>query len=207
MVGNGGTRGSGTVPNPVVAGWVDQLNELVRDCADDAALVDLVSSLESLKGASAGAQAAATVLFAGSQTAAGAAAKTRPEVVRRSVCGQVALARRDSAHRGGRHVGLALALHNELPCTREALAEGRISEWQATLICRETACLDPDLRRQADARLAGRLGSLGDAGVAREAARVVAELDPAAVAERAAKAARDRRVTVRPAPDTMAYLT
>ena len=87
------------------------------------------------------------------------------------------------------------------------MAAGRISEWQATLICRETACLDPELRREADARLVGRLVGLGDAGVAREAARVVAELDPAAVAERAAKAAKDRRVTVRPAPDTMAYLT
>jgi len=41
----------------------------------------------------------------------------------------------------------------------------------------------------------------------RNAAKVTAELDAAAVAGRSRKAARDRRVTVRPAPDTMAYLT
>ena len=128
-------------------------------------------------------------------------------MIRRSVAGQIALARRDAQHRGGRHVGLAAALHTELPHTRTALEQGRISEWQATLICRETACLDTDLRRLADERLAPDLGAVGDRMLERHAAKVTAELDAAAVADRAGKAARDRRVSVRPAPDTMAYLT
>ena len=128
-------------------------------------------------------------------------------MIRRSIAGQVALARRDAQHRGGRHVGLAAALHTELPHTRRALEDGRISEWQATLICRETACLDPDLRRLADEKLAPELGAVGDRRLAQGAARIVADLDAAAVADRARRAARDRRVTVRPAPDTMAYLT
>ncbi len=160
-----------------------------------------------MKGVCAGGQAQVTVGFAATQTAEGQARGSSRTMIRRSVAGQIALARRDAQHRGGRHVGLAAALHTELPHTRAALEQGRISEWQATLICRETACLDTDLRRLADERLAPDLGAVGDRMLERHAAQVTAELDAAAVADRAGKAARDRRVSVRPAPDTMAYLT
>src|SRR6476659_891611 len=199
--------GGGRSPADEVAWWMARALHLAGECPDDAARIDLIAALESMKGVCAGAQAAATVGFAATQTAEGLAARTRPEVIRRSIAGQVALARRDAQHRGGRHVGLAAALHTELPHTRRALDHGRISEWQATLICRETACLDPNLRRLADHKLAPELGVVGDRRLAQGAARIVADLDAAAVADRARRAARDRRVTVRPAPDTMAYLT
>src|SRR6478752_2788030 len=202
-----GDTSCGRAPADVVAGWVLRVQQLAAECADDAARIDLLAALESLKGAAAGCQAAVTVGFAATQTAEGLAARTRPEVIRRSIAGQVALARRDAQHRGGRHVGLAAALHTELPHTRRALEDGRISEWQATLICRETACLDTDLRRLADERLAPDLGAVGDRALERRAASITAELDAAAVVDRSRKAARERRVTVRPAPDTMAYLT
>src|SRR6476661_6949825 len=202
-----GDTSCGRAPGDVVAGWVLRVQQLAADCADDAARIDLLAALESLKGAAAGCQAAVTVGFAATQTAEGQARGIKAEVIRRSIAGQVALARRDAQHRGGRHVGLAAALHTELPHTRRALEDGRISAWQATLICRETACLDPDLRRLADHKLAPELGAVGDRRLAQDAARIVADLDAAAVADRARHAARDRRVTVRPAPDTMAYLT
>ena len=51
------------------------------------------------------------------------------------------------------------------------------------------------------------LGRLGVAAAGRAAARVAAELDAASVVRRMEAAARSRRVTVRPAPDGMAYLT
>ena len=184
-----------------------RVQELATACADDVQRINLLAAFEAMKGCVAGGQATVTVGFAATQTAEGLAVGTEPEVIRRSVAGQVALARRDSQHRGGRHVGLAVALHTELPHTRKALEQGRISEWQATLICKETACVDPDLRLRADERLAPDLGAVGDRTLERNAARVTAELDAAAVADRSRKAARDRRVTVRPAPDTMAYLT
>ncbi len=202
-----GDTSCGHTPADVVAGWVLRVQQLAAECVDDAARIDLLAALESLKGAAAGCQAAVTIGFAATQTAEGRARGIKAEVIRRSIAGQVALARRDAQHRGGRHVGLAAALHTELPHTRRALEDGRISEWQATLICRETACLDPDLRRLADEKLAPELGVVGDRRLAQGAARIVADLDAAAVADRARRAARDRRVTVRPAPDTMAYLT
>src|SRR6185312_13621373 len=172
---------SGLEPADVVAGWMLQVHELAGACADDAARINLLAAFESMKGCLAGGQATVTVGFAATQTADGLAVGTGPEVIRRSVAGQVALARRDSQHRGGRHVGLAVALHTELPHTRTALEQGRISEWQATLICRETACLEPDLRLRADERLGPDLGALGDRALERNAARVTAELDAAAV--------------------------
>ncbi|MGZ5418860.1 MAG: DUF222 domain-containing protein, partial [Nocardioides sp.] len=51
------------------------------------------------------------------------------------------------------------------------------------------------------------MGKLGDAGVEREAKKIACRLDPGSVVRRARKAHTDRRVTIRPAPDTMTYLT
>src|SRR6516162_8531668 len=64
-----------------------------------------------------------------------------------------ALARRDSPTRGGRHLGFAKALVYEMPHTLAALECGVLSEWRATLIVRESACLDVEDRRALDAEL------------------------------------------------------
>src|SRR6478609_7782009 len=81
-------------PADVVAGWMLQVQALVAACADDGQRIDLLSALEALKGCAAGGQATVTVGFAATQTADGLAAGTEPELIRRSVAGQVALARR-----------------------------------------------------------------------------------------------------------------
>ena len=115
---------SGSEPADVVAGWMVRALELAGECADDVQRINLLSAFESMKAVCAGGQATVTVGFAATQTAEGLAVGTEPEVIRRSVAGQVALARRDAQHRGGRHVGLAVALHTELPHTRKALDQG-----------------------------------------------------------------------------------
>jgi hypothetical protein len=120
------------------------------------------------------------------------------------------LARRDSPHRGGRHLGLAKALVEEMPHTLAALTAGHISEWRATLLVRETAGLSRADRSRVDAELAaarGGLAALGDGAAAAAARRIAYGLDPHGFTARAAKAAADRTVTLRPAPDTMSYLT
>jgi hypothetical protein len=118
----------------------------------------------------------------------------------RSVAGQVGLARRVSPHRAQSLVGLARALCADLPCTFAALAEGRISEWQAMLVTRATAVLSSPDRATVDARLAGHLGRLGDQALLREATRLADRVDPSALAHRVRAAEADRRVTVGPAP-------
>jgi hypothetical protein len=77
-------------------------------------------------------------------------------------------------------------------------------------IARETACLTLEDRRTVDRAIAGdpeALESYSDRVVLAELRKLAARLDPASVAERRRRAEAERHVTVRPAPDTMAYLT
>ena len=189
-----------------LAAWVDNLTSVDTN-APDAALIDQISQLERLKSACAAAQAALTVAFVTSQVEGLSPAKARDEHAHRSIAAQVALARKESPARGNRLVGLAKALTREMPNTFAALQAGELSEWRATLITRETACLTVEHRRQVDAELAGKLSGLGDKGVGHAAARIAQRLDPASIVARNRKAIGERRVSIRPAPDTMAYLT
>ncbi|MEI2826519.1 MAG: DUF222 domain-containing protein [Dermatophilaceae bacterium] len=163
--------------------------------------------LEAAKAALAAAQARVTVAFDASQRAAQRGAGLPAAMVGAGVAEQVALARRDSPARGSRHLGLAKALVHEMPHTQAALTAGELSEWRATLVLQATSILDVDARREVDERLAGRLGKLSDRQVRAAASAVAYELDPQSVVNRAAYAVTQRRVSLRPAPDTMAYLT
>lgn len=174
---------------------------------DDRVRIDLIARLEALKGAAAAAQARLTVAFDASQRRAQTAQGLPASELGRGVAAQVALARHDSPVRGSRHLGLAKALVHEMPRTLDALATGRISEWRATIMVRETATLSVDDRRAVDAELGDRLPALGDRGVEREARRIAYRLDPESVVRRARRACEERRVSLRPAPDTMSYLT
>ncbi len=174
---------------------------------EDGERIEQIGLLEALKSAAAAAQAVVTEDFAASQRAAQLAAGVPAERASRGVAAQVALARRESPHRGGQHVGLARALVRELPMTMGELRAGHISEWRATIVTRETACLDPHLRRLADAELAPQLASLGDGETEAAARRVSYRMDPHAFTARTTGAAKHRRVTLRPAPDAMSRLT
>ncbi|HEY7717615.1 MAG TPA: DUF222 domain-containing protein [Pedococcus sp.] len=169
--------------------------------------IEQLGLLESLKAAAAGVQARVAVAFDDSQRAQQAARGVPAREQGRGVAAQVALARRESPHQGSRHLGLAKALHLELPHTGGHLASGVVSEWRATLVARETAHLDPDTRRRVDAAVAAELPGWGDRRVVREVRTLAQRLDPTSSAKRAARAAHDRRVTIRPAPDTMTLLT
>jgi len=83
------------------------------DTADE--MIDQIRRLEELKSAAAAAQARVTAVFAATQRSAQRAAGVSATEVGKGVTAQVALARRDSPHRGGQHLGLAVALTAELP--------------------------------------------------------------------------------------------
>jgi hypothetical protein len=128
----------------------------------------------------------------------------------RGVAAEVALARRDSPARGSRHLGFAKALVHEMPHTLAALEAGALSEWRATIVVRESACLDVEDRRRLDAELCSEvkgLDGVGDAALAAAAKAIAYRLDPHAVVDRAARAVEERTVTIRPAPDMMTYVT
>ncbi len=163
--------------------------------------VELVASLERVKGASSAVQARATDALRCSREV------VAPRDVARSVGSVVALARRESPRLGDRFVGLSRALVHEMPHTMAALTEGGISERVAVVVVQGTATLSREDRAEVDHRLAGSLRRLGVKQAGRAATRVAAELDAASVVARMEAAARSRRVSVRPAPDGMAYLT
>lgn len=189
-----------------LAGWVGLLAR-IDQAVDDRERIEQIGALEELKSAAAAAQAVATADLVASQRAHQRSAGIPRQDLGRGVAAQVALARRDSPYRGNRHVGLAQALVHEMPHTMAALREGSISEWRATIVVRETACLTLEDRRVADEELAGRLTGLGDSQTEAAARAIAYRLDPHAFTARSKGAMRDRRVTVRPAPDTMSRLT
>jgi hypothetical protein len=183
---------------------------LVDPAADQSALIERIAELERIKSAAAAGQARAAAALDTARREAEAAAGVPAAQRGRGVASEIALARRDAPVRGSRHLGFAKALVLEMPHTLAALECGTLSEWRATLIVRESACLDVEDRRTLDAELCAdpvRLNGMGDARVAAAARAIAYRLDPHAVVERAAKAENERTVTIRAAPDTMTYLT
>ncbi len=188
--------------------------------------IDQLRALEELKAAVAAAQVRVTAALtvseqrrsdeehaarvpAGSEGFEAWRARRDAERSRSSVGAQVGFARRLSPHQGARQVTIATALVEDLPATLAALEVGVISEWRASIIVRESSSLTRPDRRLLDAELAtdpDRLASWGDKELTGRVRAIAYRLDAQAAVERAAKAAQDRRVSLRPAPDAMSQL-
>ncbi len=192
-----------------VRAWVAELAG-EKGPGDDRSRLELVTALEELKCAAEGLQADLAVEVDASMRQR-AADRGVPEARQgQGVAHEIALARRESPHRGHQHLGLARVLRHEMPFTRQALRAGRITEWRATILARETACLSRADRRQVDRRLAGdatALEQMGDREVGNAARRLAYELDAESWVTRRRIAESERRVTLRPAPDVMARLS
>jgi hypothetical protein len=176
---------------------------------DDAERIDLIRALEEHKCAAEATQALLTADFDTSQRARAADAGIPAARQGRGIANQIALARRESPHRGQQHLGLARILTTELPHTLHAFRTGAITEWKTMLIARETGCLTLEDRRRLDAEIAAdptHLATLGDGELAATLRARAATLDPASVAARRRRAEADRHTTLRPAPDTMTWL-
>lgn len=173
-------------------------------------LIDQLRGLEDLKSAISGLQAKAAVAFDLAQRHKQAAAGVPAPERGRDSAAQVALARRESPNRGSRLLGLAKALVTEMPHTMAALESGRLNEWRATLLVKETACLSVEDRCAVDEELApdtGTFDGAGDRAIIAATKAAAYRRDPRSVTQRAAHAATERAVSLRPAPDTMTYLT
>ena len=177
---------------------------------DGARLIAEIRALEDAKSALSARQARLSVAFDLLQRREQADAGMPAAELGAGVGAQIALARRESPAKGGRLLGLAKALVTEMPHTLAALEAGQLNEWRATLFVKETACLSAADRAAVDAELAPDTGTFDGAGDRRiiAAARAAAyRRDPRSVTQRASHAATERHVSLRPAPDTMCYLT
>jgi hypothetical protein len=193
----------------LVDAWVECLRASDGP-SGDSERVEMLASLERLVCAAAGLQTEVTARFDASVRRSEAAQGVPDERQGRGVAAEVALARRESPHRGRQHVGLARVLVDEMPSTCRALRAGHITEWKATILARETACLSVADRREVDRRLAGDAGRLerrGDRELEGAARKLAGELDAAACVLRRRVAESQRRVTLRPVPDTMTRLS
>jgi hypothetical protein len=182
------------------------MGQLERD-VPDAELVDRIRVLEEIKAAAAAAQARATTAFVAVQEEAQRRAGMPERNVGKGIASQVGLAKRESPARAQRYVGWARVLTEELPGTYAVLVAGRTTEWRAQLVARETLWLSREQRAVVDREIAPRLERWGDRQVEAEVKKIAYRLDPRGYVERSAGRAKDRRVTVRPAPETMSYLT
>lgn len=172
-------------------------------------MLDELRELETLKHAIEARQARLSVQVDHELRRDAAAAGIPAERQGRGIAERIALARRTSPHRGRQLLGLAKSLA-EMPHTMAAFNHGLISEWRATLLVRETTCLELADRQRIDTDLATdpiALSRMGDREAAGRARARAGELDAASVARRRARAESERCVTIRPAPDTMVYLT
>lgn len=187
----------------------DQVRSLAEGDHQDAELVRRIRDLEDLKAVAAATQARLAARLDASVRRREAATGVPEAGQARGVAAELALARRESPVRGAQHLGLAQVLVRELPHTLAALTAGTISEWRATLIARETACLSREDRATVEATLfadGSPIQEWGDRRLVDEARRIAYRLDPHSVTARAARAESERRVSLRPAPDTMTWL-
>lgn len=208
-----GGQGPERVSNATVGVSVREMIRTLADtrpAADSAGMIDQLRELEDLKSAAAARQARIAVAFDVKQRSEQARAGVPTEQQGAGVAAQIALARRESPAKGSRLLGLAKALVTEMPHTLAGLQSGQLNEWRATLLVRETACLSAADRSAVDEELASDVGTFsgaGDRAVIAAARSAAYRRDPRSVADRASHAAAERHVSLRPAPDTMCYVT
>ena len=196
---------------PVAPSIGDVLSLLARVplAADPAGMIDQLRGLEDLKCLAGARQADTAVAFDLQQRRQQAAAGVPAGEQGAGVAAQVALARRESPAKGARLLGLAKTLPG-MAHTFAAFRSGLLNEWRVTLIVKETICLSPEDRAGVDEDLAadtGALDSMGDKAITTAVRTAAYRRDPASVARRASRAVGERCVSLRPAPDTMTYLT
>jgi hypothetical protein len=201
--------GGATVGVSDISAWTALLMHVDREVSD-AERVDQLRALEELSCAVSGAQAQISVDLHESRCAEHRARGYQLDELGVGVAAEIALARRVSPARANRQLSVDKAVVTDMPHALAAMRRGKLSGWRATLLARETSCLSATDRRQVDAGLCGGvegLESLCDRRLAAEARRLAAKLDPRSVVERPRRAEAERTVTIRPAPDTMCYLT
>src|ERR1700761_3474254 len=91
-------------------------------------VIERIAGWERVKSAAAAGQARAAAALEGARRAAEAAGGMAAARRGRGLASEIALARRDSPARGGRHLGFAKALVHEMPPPLGALESGALPE-------------------------------------------------------------------------------
>ena len=196
---------------------VESAAKVPADCPDDevggaaadAVLLEQIGLCQAIQHTLAALQATLTRRFARRHVATRlAAGETDPAKLERSVVGQVALACRVSPTQARQRVRTARDLHDGLDHVRGLHAAGELSSRAVDAVVRATRDLDTSERTEVDRRLATHdLRLLGVGRIGDLARRLAAEVAPETFRARVTSARADRRVTLRPGEDGMAWLT
>ena len=174
----------------------------------DADRIDRIAAFEQMRGALAAAQQAEMVAFARSQVEAQIVDdRLDPAAIGRGIGDQIGLACRVSPFHGSRRLGIARALHFDLPGVRDLLAPGGSARTPRPWWCPRPATSTPNTAAWSTSRSAPPASSSCRPGRRRVARRLAYEADRAAYVARGRTARKDRRVGLRPAPDTMSVLS
>lgn len=119
---------------------------------------------------------------------------------------EIGLARGVSPHRGLQLAHVACTVH-EVPRAFGLFRAGRVTEQQVSVLLRETAAVSAEHRRRADTELAQDLPDLSARQTEHRAREIAQRLDPESAVERVSRAAKDRYVHLRPAPDSTVLLS
>ena len=167
-----------------------------------------MARLEKLRAVTAAVQAAESVKFAQSQVAEQLAADVHPDAIGRGIAEQIGLACRISPSVAARRLSTARAWWFELPDTYRQLTSGELSEPIAEQVVTETRHLDPERRGHVDKQLhATGIATLGFKAATACIRRIAYQADRDGYMQRGRTERKHRRVSIRPAPDTMAMLT
>ncbi|WP_226353474.1 HNH endonuclease signature motif containing protein [Pseudonocardia sp. ICBG601] len=198
---------------------VDHTHAADTSAVSEAELIDQIQQIEMLQASLAALQASRIRAFAQTHIqnrltddgTDGSDRAARTDVERlhhRSVVAQIQLACRVSTAEARTRLANARDLHTGLDHVRGLHTAGELSAAKVTAIAVECRDLDPRQRRQVDTRLAAHdLTRLGIGRLRAMTRRLVAEIAPERFRARVRAAAAERRVTLRPAPDAMSYLT
>jgi Domain of unknown function (DUF222) len=197
-----------------VLGWLEEARTVFGWLAagdghvDAATRIERIAVLEKIKAAAAAAQLAEVVRFAQAQVAEQHAAGVDYRRLGKGIGDQIGMATKAGPWHGARRLTIGRDLWQELPGCFGLLAQGEISEHLAGLLVTETSHLDPDTRRTVDAQLvAARVDQMAPRKAAGTARRLAYAADPEGSVRRARMAREDRRVGLRPLPDTMTGLS
>ncbi|MER7435462.1 DUF222 domain-containing protein [Pseudonocardia alni] len=176
----------------------------------DTELIDQIQEIETLQASLAALQADRIRAFAQAHVDSHRV-DDRADVdkLHRSVVAQIQLACRVSTAEARTRVADARDLHSGLDDVRCLHEAGQLSAAKVSAIALECRDLNAAQRAQVDARLAA-VRDLTRYGIGRLRAmtrRLVAEIAPERFRARVHAARAERRVTLRPAPDAMSYLT
>ena len=191
-----------------LSGWVAARDEVDPASVPEAVRIDRLAEIERLQAALEAVKNVEVVGFARSRAVNQISAGVDPRRAERGIADEIGLACRVSPAEGSRRLHVARDLVLDMPETLRLLAEGRVNAATARRVTEPLSHLDRGTRRQVDQELAAKRLE-GKSGREAEAAatRLAYEADPVGSTERAKKARKDRRVTLRPAPDTMSLLT